>query len=362
MLRSLRLLRLKKQFRKAFFEPLPELPTGSRDPVYGLVEQLRREYQRRRPVQPAHQKSPRELRSDARMQLLVDSQFANPLPPVPEVWHETISANGTDLPMRIYIPKGRGPYPVVVYLHGGGWVSGDLDTAHPAALQIAAKTGWTVVSVQYRLAPEHPFPAALQDACAVLRWCAAPENSQPMRGDPGRIIIAGDGSGANLAAAACLLNRDRQGPPIAYQLLLNPILDLLHFDRPTYSQYRQGHTLTAEDVPFFVRHYIADPVLATDPLVSPLLSANLAGLPAALVAVAEYDVARSDGEEYADRLASFGVPVQRFFAAGMEHGFFDMQHLVPRAGRYGNQILEIVAKSISVPSPNPHPPGGSAGA
>jgi acetyl esterase len=188
----------------------------------------------------------------------------------------------------------------------------------------------------------------LQDAYGVIRWCTAVENALSIRGNQNQIIVAGESAGANIAAAACLLNRDRQGPAIAYQLLLYPALDLLHFDTPSYHQYGTNYGLTAEDVPFFVRQYIGDPLLATDPLVSPLLSIDLSGLPPTLIAVAEFDVLRSEAEEYAEKLRTFEIPADIFFAAGMEHGFFGMQHLIPRADQYATQILQSLADKLEI--------------
>jgi acetyl esterase len=278
---------------------------------------------------------------------LINHQFSVSLPPCPEIWHETISAATGEVPVRIYLPSGKGPHPMMIYLHGGGWTIGDLDTAHATALQLSAKTGWVVISVDYRLAPEHPFPAALQDAYAVFRWCTIPENALSIRGDVNKIVIAGDSAGGNLAAALCLYNRDRQGPAIAGQLLIYPVLDLLHFDRASYFQYGSGHLLTAEDVPFFVRQYIADPLLATDPLVSPLLTADLNNLSPALIVTAEFDVLRTEAEEYAEKLKSAGISTRLFFAAGMEHGFFSMQHLIPRADYYASQILALLVEDLT---------------
>ena len=279
--------------------------------------------------------------------MLINRQFAMPLPHVFDIWQEKIPSSSGEVPVRVYLPSGKGPFPIFIFLHGGGWTTGDLDTAHATSLQIAAKTGWVIVSVDYRLAPEHPFPAALQDAYAVFRWCACVENAMSIRGDHRRIVVAGESAGGNIAAALCLLNRDRQGPAIAHQLLLYPALDLLHFDTPSYQQYAAGHGLTAEDVSFFIRQYIGDPLLATDPLVSPLLSNDLNGLPPATIVVAEFDVLRSEAEEYAEKLKQFNLPVELFMGAGMEHGFFGMQHLIPRADQYAAQILQSVSNKLS---------------
>ena len=354
MLRSIKQMRLKNRLVHAFQQSaLPELPSGSLDPDYELLQQLTQSFQRESNPKPLSAKSIRELRSDARMQVLIESQFALSAPPLPEIWHETIPTTGGSVPVRIYLPASRGPHPILIYLHRGGWCYGDLDTTHDSALRIAHHTGWVVITVDYRLSPEYAFPAALQDAFAVLKWASQPENALPMRGNPQQIVLCGEGAGGNLAAALCLMNRDRQGPPIASQVLIDPILDLLHTDRISYQRYAAGYDLTPADVSFFIQQYIHDPVLAMDPIISPLLSPDLANLPPALIVSAELSILRSEGEEYVQKLQQARVPVRHWLAIGLKHGFFSQQHVLPRAHFYAGHIYDMMTGMISTTDNTP---------
>lgn len=349
MLRSFQQMRLRKRLIHAFQQAaLPELPSASLDPDYELLQQLMQSFQRDRNPKPLSTKSIRELRSDARMQVLIENQFALSAPPLPEIWHETIPTTGGGVPVRIYLSASRGPHPIVIYLHRGGWCYGDLDTTHDSALRMAHATGWVIITVDYRLSPEFAFPAALQDAYAVFKWASQPENALPMRGNPQQIVLCGEGAGGNLAAALCLMNRDRQGPTIAGQVLIDPILDLLHTDRTSYQRYANGYSLTPADVSFFIQQYIHDPVLTMDPIISPLLSPDLANLPPALIVSAELSILRSEGEEYAQKLQQARVPVRHWLAIGLKHGFFSQQHVLPRAHFYAAHIYDMMMETVNI--------------
>ncbi|MEO8693703.1 MAG: alpha/beta hydrolase [Acidimicrobiales bacterium] len=221
---------------------------------------------------------------------------------------------------RVYRPQGESPLPAVVYLHGGGWVVGDLDTHDATTSALAARSGCVVVSVDYRLAPEFPFPEGLEDCYDALRFVA--EHGEELGVDPKRIAVAGDSAGGNLAAALCLVARERGGPAIAFQLLVYPATD--HFgDWPSYTELGDGrHGLSLGLMHWFSDHYLLDRADAEDWRASPVRATDFAGLPPALVLTAGYDPLRDEGEAYAARLAQAGVAttVHRYPTA--VHGFF----------------------------------------
>lgn len=215
--------------------------------------------------------------------------------------------------------------PVVVYLHGGGWVLCDLDTHDGVCRQLAERAGVIVVAVDYRRAPEHRFPAAADDAYAAVCWVS--ETAPAWGGDPERVAVAGDSAGGALAAATCLRARDLGGPAIRYQLLVYPVTDCL--------APRRRHTgdclLTAEHMRWYVAQYLADPADGEHPYASPLRAPDLSRLPPCLVLVAEHDPLREEGEAYAARLAASGVPTETRRVDGLFHGLFGLGGLVPVA-------------------------------
>jgi acetyl esterase len=240
--------------------------------------------------------------------------------PVFEVDELTIPGPGGDLPLRLHRPSAARPLPALLYFFGGGWVLGTIDTADGVARRLANSCGVMVAVVGYRLAPEHPFPAAVDDCYAALRWVAA--HGAEIGADPARLAVGGDSAGGNLAAAVTLLARD-DGPRLAGQLLVYPNTDQLADDE----------SMRAADDPFlfnrhsaawYRRHYLKGAQDAANPLASPLRAPSLAGLPPALVITAEYDPLRDQGEAYARRLAGEGVPVELSRYPGMAHGFFTM--------------------------------------
>lgn len=207
-----------------------------------------------------------------------------------------IPGAGGALPLRIYTPAASTiPLPVIVYFHGGGWVMGDLDSHDNLSRRLAANSDAIVVAVDYRLAPENIFPAALDDASTALRWVVA--NAASINGDSTRIAVAGDSAGGNLAAALSLLARDQQGPPISAQVLIYPAVDLSNLDRPSAEQFAKGLFLTRERMAWFIDQYVPDKAARNNPLVSPLLASDLQQLPPALVITAEFDPLRDEGED-----------------------------------------------------------------
>ena len=253
--------------------------------------------------------------------------------------------DGAEITLRMYTPEGSGPFPVFVYYHGGGWVLGDLEVVDPILRAVTNSTECLVVSVDYRLAPEHPFPVAPEDCYAATKWVA--ENISAYNGDPSRIAVGGDSAGGNLAAVIPLMAKDRQGPAIAYQVLLYPGTDF-SFDTQSYLVNGKGHYLETDAM-----HWFADQYLSQEdklhPYASPIRAQDLSGLPPALVITAEYDVLRDEGEAYAARLREAGVPVEHTRYDGQIHGFFWMPVIMDDAKRALEQISHALKKQFSSP-------------
>ena len=258
-----------------------------------------------------HQVTPAEAREMLRSSLVAAAPQTD-LPPMASVTDETVAGRACPIAIRRYKAEGntRG---ACLYFHAGGWVIGDLDTADPLCRRLAALAGCEIVSVDYRLAPEHPFPAALDDACDVLDWAAA-EFSGPM-------VVAGESAGGNLAASCAIRARDGQGPAIAGQFLAYPITDH-DFGTGSYREVGACNYLLSEaDMRWFWDHYCPPSVDRMDPLVSPLRVENTAALPPALVYVTELDPLRDEGLSYAEHLAAGGVEVTVRRDGGMLHGY-----------------------------------------
>jgi acetyl esterase len=227
-----------------------------------------------------------------------------------------------DIPVRVYTPQPAVGeiHGVLVWLHGGGWVIGDIETADSTCRALANRASCVVVSVDYRLAPEHPAPAALDDCLAVLMWTV--ENAELLGVDASRVAVGGDSAGGNLAALVCQRVRDEFGPDIDFQLLVYPVTDLT-LGHPSVDENAEGYFLTKRSMEWFVGHYLGDRE-AKDPAVSPLFAEHLGGLPPALVITAEYDPLRDEGEAYAARLREAGVPAELLRYEGQIHGFVGM--------------------------------------
>jgi acetyl esterase len=240
--------------------------------------------------------------------------------PVHEVTDLTITGPGGELPLRLYRPVSERPLPALLYFFGGGWVLGTIDTADGVSRSLANSAGVLVAVVGYRLAPEHPFPAAVEDCYAALRWVA--EHAGEIGVNPARLAVGGDSAGGNLAAAVTLLARTH-GPGLAGQLLVYPNTDQLADDESMRCA-DDPFLFNRHSVAWYRQHYLRSPGAAGNPLASPLRAESLAGLPSALVITAEYDPLRDQGEAYARRLADEGVPVELSRYPGMVHGFFTM--------------------------------------
>ena len=246
---------------------------------------------------------------------------------IARVENRTVPGSAGQIPVRIYTPVGTAPFPVLVYFHGGGWVIGNLDTHDGICRSLANRVGCLVVSVDYRLAPEHTFPAAPEDCYAATRWLA--EHAGSLGGDKGRIAVGGDSAGGNLAAVVALMARDRGGPKLAFQLLVYPATDT-DFETRSYRENSEGYFLTRADMVWFWNHYAPRDEDRRNPYAAPLRAASLRGLPPALVITAEFDPLCDDGNAYAARLREDGVPVRLSQQDGLIHGFFQMGAVIDR--------------------------------
>jgi acetyl esterase len=268
--------------------------------------------------------------ADARQALVNLAAMQGPPQPIARVEDRTIPAPAGAIPVRIYTPEARGPLPLLVYFHGGGWVLGSLDTTDGICRALANGAGCVVVSVDYRLAPEHRFPAAADDALHATQWAAAYATS--IGGDPKRIAIAGDSAGGNLTAVVAQMARDRGKPALAFQLLIYPVTDA-NFETRSYRDNGTDYLLTRDAMQWFWNHYVPTPADRTNPYAAPLRASSLAGLPPALVITAEFDPLRDEGEAYAACMRDAGVPVTLTRYHGMVHGFFGMAAVLDQARR-----------------------------
>ena len=261
---------------------------------------------------------------------------------------EDLEVPGPDgpLPVRVYRPDGAAvPAPVVVFFHGGGWVLGSIATHDATCRGLANRTGAVYVSVDYRLAPEHPYPAAPEDCYAATCWVA--DHAADLGVDPGRLAVAGDSAGGNLAAVVCQMARDRSGPAIAFQLLIYPVT-YLDLDRwPSMEENADGPLLTREGMDWFARHYVGTLPFTGDPYAAPIRAADLSGLPQAHVATAGHDPLRDEGAGYAEALAAAGVTVGYDNFATMIHGFVGFADVVPAAGEARDRIAAALAAGLA---------------
>jgi acetyl esterase len=249
--------------------------------------------------------------SEARRVYGAYPDFSAPPEPVAGVEDITIAGPGGSLPARIYRPNDDTGTPVLLYLHGGGWVMGGIDFVDSPLRAVANRSRATVCSLGYRLAPETPFPGPLEDVLAALSWLAS---------EYAAVVVGGDSAGGNLAAAACLAAKEGRAPTPAGQILIYPVLDF-DFDTASYREHAEGYGLTKESMRWYWDNYAAGELRAA-PLAAPLRAQDLTDLPPALVIAAEHDVLRDEAEAYARRLQDAGVPVTLSRYDGMVHGFF----------------------------------------
>lgn len=260
-----------------------------------------------------------------------------------------IDGPGGDLRVRIYRPPSTGAAPVVVFFHGGGFVAGDLDTHDGTARQHAVDADAVVVSVDYRLAPEHPFPAAVEDAMAATEWVAA--HAAELGADPARLAVAGDSAGGNLAAVVAQLARDAGGPQIAFQLLWYPATtydtSLPSFTENANAPIIDRDTLAAVTLAYAAAVDLRDP----PPTLAPARAADLAGLPPAYIAVAGHDPLRDDGIRYGELLSAAGVPVRVHNAKTQVHGYLGYAGVIPSATDATDRGLAALKAALHDPAP-----------
>lgn len=272
------------------------------------------------------------------------AQFAGRPVPGVVVHHLQVGGAAGPLDARLYLPDGvRRPSPLVVWYHGGGWVVCDLDTHDPCCRFVAYASGLPVLAVDYRLAPEAPFPAGVDDALAAFRWAVA--HAETLGADPDRIAVAGDSAGGNLAAAVSWLASRDGGPVPAFQALVYPVTDLSR-KAASYHKYASGYFLTERQMDWYKGHYLADPAQATDPRVSPLLADDVSGLPPAYLTVGGFDVLRDETIAYADRLRDAGVPTTLRVHPGLIHGFVNATGVASSAGDAVRELADALVVGL----------------
>jgi acetyl esterase len=282
---------------------------------------------------PNHTVSPEQARANYRAR-------ARPRgPEVAQAVDQSIPGPDVPVPVRIYTPQGRGPFPALVWCHGGGWVVGDLDGADATARHLTVGANCVVVSVDYRLAPDAKFPGPLEDCYAVTRWVAS--NAAGLNVAPGQIAVGGDSAGGNLAAAVAMLARDRGVAAPVFQLLVYPATNR-DFGTASYRDNAEGYQLTRDTMIWYWNHYLRNDADAANPYAAPLQATDLRNLPPALVITAEYDPLRDDGEAYARRLEQAGIPTVCTRYQGMIHGFFGMSAAIDQ----GKQAIDQASRAL----------------
>ena len=255
----------------------------------------------------------------------------------------SVPVEGGQIVVRLYVPPGGGPLPLHVFIHGGGWCVGSLHERDPRCRQVASGARCVVASVDYRLAPENAFPTAAEDCYAALCWLV--EHAPELGVDPDRVSVGGESAGANLAAAVCLIARDRHGPALRHQWLDVPAVDST-MSQPSIRSVPDGYLLDMDVIVEFRDCYLPDPATWTHPYASPLHAESHEGLPPAWIMSCEHDKLRSDGEAYAAALEAAGVPVQFQVLAGHVHPSFAFTRVVPSAKRYEQEAIAALARAL----------------
>jgi acetyl esterase len=299
--------------------------------------------------------TPEQARRAFRM-LTVDLRPAHTIVAVAEVRDVEVEGAAGRLAGRVYRPEAQGALPTIVFFHGGGFVIGDLDTHDNQCRMLCREAEAVVISVDYRLAPEAPFPAGVEDCLAATRWAA--EHVAELGGDGDRIAVAGDSAGGNLAAVVAQLARDSGGPALAAQLLLYPGTDFVG-GYPSETENAEGYFLTREDMEWFEGHYTRD-ADHRDPRLSPIHAGDLSGLPPAVLVTAEFDPLRDQGEAYGRALEAAGVPVVLRRYDGLIHGFFDLGALSPAAAEAVREICADLRGLLGRPRAGAEPARNAA--
>ena len=289
---------------------------------------------------PLNEQTPEE----ARIQTAARARALGGEPePLAGVENRTIPGPGGPLPIRVYRPAGEAPFPVLVWFHGGGWVACNLDTHDAPCAALANRAGCLVVAVDYRLAPEHRFPAAVEDAWAAVRWVGT--QGAEIGADPGRLAVGGDSAGGNLAAVVARRARDAGDLQLALQVLVYPVTDA-NFETASYRRNATGYGLTRDAMRWYWDHYLPDVARRGDPDASPLRAGDLRGLAPAVVIVCEYDPLLDEGEAYAARLRAAGVPVRLILEPGMIHGHIRWAAVTARTRKSYDDIGAALKASL----------------
>jgi len=303
------------------------------DPQVQIILQQETE----RGLPPYNELSPLE----ARQQMLSLSPPVDPELSVRKVDDLRISGPLNEIPIRLYYPEGTSPYPVIVYFHGGGWVIGNLETHNAICHALAKTSGCLVAAVDYRLAPEHRYPAAIEDAYAATSWIC--KNAGRIQADPLRMAVMGESAGGALATVVSMMARDQDDRRIALQVLVYPVTDN-NFNTSSYLNYGEGYSLTRDLMIWFWNHYLGNKENAGQPYASPLRAENLSNLPDALILTAEYDPLCDEGESYAKKLQESGVNVTLTRYDGMIHGFFRMTSKLDKAKGALTQVTDEIKR------------------
>lgn len=288
-------------------------------------------------VPPLHKLTPQLVRQALKAQN--EAQANQEREPVARVVDRTIPGSAGEIPIRVYTPAGDDPFPILVYLHGGGWCFGDLEIGDATCRSFTNLVGCVVVSVDYRLAPEHPFPAGLEDCYSAVKWLA--QNSSLINGDASRMAVAGESAGGNLATAVTMVAKERGGPPLAFQVLIYPNTDT-RLSMPSIEENASGYGIGKEDVRWAVNNYFSNPADYDHPWAAVIQANDLARLPPALIITAEFDPLRDEGEEYGRHLQAAGVPTIISRYEGVIHGFVSNAQIFEQ----GQQALAQVATAL----------------
>lgn len=278
----------------------------------------------------------------------IDSRYAQmrtPLSPVGSIRDIQIPGPGGDIPLRIYTPSGNGPFPLVVYFHGGGWVLFGLDSYDSICTHLCSESRCIIVSVAYRLAPENKFPAASDDCLSATEWVF--KHAVSLNGDPVKVVVAGDSAGGNLAAVTALRLRDTNGPELAGQIMIYPATDYYEPGTRSYHELGDDYILTRKDMVWFWQQYITDPGDASNPYAAPLKASSFAGLPPAMILVSGYDLLLDEGLAYAGKLKKAGVPVKISVYEEMMHGFLSYLGILKQAKTAIEEISSWIIQTVN---------------
>ena len=294
------------------------------------------------PVKPQWESTPEEVRASAGAKW--KAEYLGTPDPVAKIEYRYISSPTAELPIKIYSPEGAGPFPGVVFFHGGGWVAGNIELNGVQHQQLAHDSRSVVVAVNYQKAPEHKFPIPFDDCYATLQWVF--DHARELNINPNEIGVAGDSAGGNLAAAVSLKARDVNGPQIAFQILIYPAVDY-KFDYPSMIDNATGYSLTTQGMKWYWDQYMSTDADLDNPYFRPMVEKNLAGLPPTFTLTAELDPLRDEGEIFAKRLQEAGVKSILKRYDSLIHGFALMQGFLPEARESIRDIAENIREFIA---------------